>query len=101
MSMSKRRSERQPHLGINTTEIVTAPGHPFYPRLNRLRDQHGFDRFAEDRGRAFSAETRGRPRLPPGGYFRMRLVGSFEGIDSERGLAWRGADSRALREFLG
>ena len=101
MSMSKRRSERQQHLWINTTEIVTSPGHPFYQRLNRLLDQHGFDRFAEDRCRAFYAETRGRPSIPPGVYFRMLLVGYFEGIDSERGIAWRCADSLALREFLG
>jgi transposase len=101
MSMSKRRSERQQHLWINTTEIVPSPGHPFYQRLNELLDQHGFDRFAEDRCRAFYAETRGRPSIPPGVYFRMLLVGYFEGIDSERGIAWRCADSLALRQFLG
>jgi transposase len=99
--MSERRSERQPHLWINTTEIVTSPGPPFYPRLDRLRDPQGFDRFAEDRCRAFQAETRGRPGLPPGVYFRLRRVGDCEGIDSERGMAWRCADSPALREFLG
>ena len=101
MSMSKRRLERQQHLWINTAEIVTSPGHPFYQRLNQLLQEHGFDRFVEARCESFYAETRGRPSIPPGVYFRMLLVGYFEGIGSERGIAWRCADSLALREFLG
>jgi transposase len=101
MSMSKRRWERQQNLWINTREMVTSPGHPFYQRLNQLLAEHGFDRFAEKRCQSFYAETRGRPSIPPGVYFRMLLVGYFEGIDSERGIAWRCADSLALRAFLG
>ncbi len=101
MSMSRRRLERQPHLWINTAEIVTSPGHPFYQRLNQLLQEHGFDRFVEASCESFYAETRGRPSIPPGVYFRMLLVGYFEGIGSERGIAWRCADSLALRAFLG
>lgn len=101
MSMSKRRLERQPHLWINTAEIATSPGHPFYQRLNQLLQEHGFDRFVEGRCESFYTQTRGRPSIPPGVYFRMLLIGYFEGIDSERGIAWRCADSLALRAFLG
>lgn len=101
MSMSKRQSQHQEAFWINTTQIVTSPGHPFYQRLNRLLDEHGFDRFVESRCKAFYAETMGRPSIPPGVYFRMLLIGYFEGIDSERGIAWRCADSLGLREFLG
>jgi len=101
MSMSKRRVERQENLWINTAEIVTSPGHPFYQRLNQLLQEHGFDRFVETSCESFYAERRGRPSIPPGVYFRMLLIGYFEGIDSERGIAWRCADSLALRSFLG
>ncbi len=101
MSMSKRPSERQQNLWINTAEIVTSPGHPFYQRLNQVLAEHGFDRFVEGRCQAFYAETLGRPSIPPGVYFRMLLIGYFEGLDSERGIARRSADSLALREFLG
>ena len=101
MSMSKRRVERQQHLWIHMSEIVTSPGHPFYERLNQLLREQGFDRFVEDRCASFYAERRGRPSIPPGVYFRMLLIGYFEGIDSERGIAWRCADSLALRAFLG
>jgi transposase len=101
MAMKKHPRERQTHLWIPTAEIVTSPGHPFYQRLNQLLDEQGFDRFVEERCRTFYAETRGRPSIPPGVYFRMLLIGYFEGIDSERGIAWRCADSLALRAFLG
>lgn len=101
MSMSKRRVEHQQNLWLNTAEIATSPGHPFYQRLNQLLQEHGFDRFVEGRCESFYAETRGRPSIPPGVYFRMLLIGYFEGIDSERGIAWRCADSLALRAFLG
>jgi transposase len=59
-----------------------------------------FDGFVEGKCRSLYAPRRGRPSLPPGRYFRMLLVGYFEGIDSERGLEWRCADSLSLREFL-
>ncbi len=101
MSMSKRPLERQQNLWINTAEIVTSPGHPFYQRLNQVLAEHGFDRFVEERCQSFYAETLGRPSIPPGVYFRLLLIGYFEGLDSERGIAWRCADSLALREFLG
>src|SRR4029077_347566 len=69
--------------------------------LNQLLREHGFDDFAEAQCAMFYAETMGRPGLPPGIYFRLLLIGYFEGIDSERGIAWRAADSFALRDFLG
>jgi len=101
MSMSKHHRQHQEEFWINTTQIVTSPGHPFYQRLNRLLDEHGFDRFVESRCKEFYSEAMGRPSIPPGVYFRMLLIGYFEGIDSERGIAWRCADSLGLREFLG
>jgi transposase len=101
MSMSKRRTQRQQELWICATDIVTPAGHPFYQALNRLLEEHAFDAFVEERCAAFYAETLGRPSIPPGVYFRMLLIGYFEGIDSERGIAWRCADSLGLRAFLG
>lgn len=101
MSMSKHQTEHQREFWINTTSIAASPGHPFYQRLNRLLDKHGFDRFVESRCERFYAEAIGRPSIAPGVYFRMLLIGYFEGIDSERGIAWRCADSLGLRQFLG
>jgi len=101
MSMSKHQSRRQEEFWIATTCLAASPGHPFYQRLNRLLDKHGFDRFAERRCQRFYAKAMGRPSIAPGVYFRMLLIGYFEGIDSERGIAWRCADSLALRAFLG
>jgi len=86
---------------VATTELPTAASRPFYRRLNQLLHEHGFDDFAEAQCAGFCAETMGRPGLPPGIYFRLLLVGYFEGIDAERGIAWRVADSLALRDFLG
>ena len=86
---------------VPTTDLPTAASHPFYRRLNRLLHDRGFDAFVEARCAAFYADTMGRPGLPPGVYFRLLLIGYFEGIDSERGIAWRAADSLALRDFLG
>jgi transposase len=86
---------------VATTDLPTAASHPFYTRLNQLLRDHGFDDFAEAQCATFYAETMGRPSLPPGIYFRLLLIGYFEGIDSERGIAWRAADSFALRDFLG
>ena len=76
-------------------------GHPFYQRLNQVLDTHAFDAFVEAQCAPFYAATVGRPSLLPGTYFRLLLIGYFEGIDSERGIAWRTADSLALRGFLG
>jgi transposase len=101
MAMGKRRPERQDELWIPAHEMARAPGHPFYERLNGILDEHGFDVFVEERCAEHYAEKMGRPSIAPGVYFRMMLVGYFEGLDSERGIAWRCADSLALREFLG
>ena len=86
---------------VATTDFPTATSHPFYMRLNQLLREHGFDDFTEAQCATFYAETMARPSLPPGIYFRLLLIGYFEGIDSERGIAWRAADSFALRDFLG
>jgi len=100
MAMGKRPQQRQEPLWVSTDSIRTA-GHVFYDKLNRVLDGNGFDRFAESRCGRFYAQKMGRPSVPPGVYFRMLLVGYFEGIDSERGIAWRCGDSIGLRRFLG
>lgn len=97
--MGTRESE-QSSLWIATSDLPTSPGHPFYTRLNALLDAHDFDRFVEDQCRSFYAPVMGRPGLEPGRYFRLLLVGYFEGIDAERGIAWRATDSLAVRSFL-
>jgi transposase len=81
--------------------LPKSPGHPFYARLNALLDANDFDRFVEKECRRFYASVMGRPSLTPGRYFRLLLLGYFEGIDSERGIAWRATDSLAIRGFLG
>lgn len=86
---------------IATTDLPVSPGHPFYTRLNTILDEAGFDQFAEEQCRQFYAPVMGRPGLPPGRYFRLFLLGYFEGLDSERGIAWRAADSLTVRSFLG
>ena len=95
-----QRQDKQQEFWITISDIVTAPGPPFYHRLNQLLTEQGFDGFVEDLCPRFYAETMGRPSIVPGVYFRMLLVGYVEGIDSERGIAWRCADSLGLREFL-
>ena len=80
--------------------VADAASHPFYRRLNQLLREHGFDDFVEGQCASFYAETMGRPGVPPGIYFRLLLIGHFEGIGSEQGIAWRAADSLALRDFL-
>ncbi|MBM3978260.1 MAG: transposase [Planctomycetes bacterium] len=101
MAMKRRAAEKQPELWIATSELVRTPGHPFYERLNKLLAEAGFDRFVEDRCARFYSAGKGRPSIPPGVYMRMLLVGYFEGLDSERGIAWRCADSMSVRGFLG
>ena len=98
--MGKRKSEQAP-IWIPTTDLPVSPGHPFYARLNAILDEAGFDRFVEEQCRSFYAPVMGRPSLPPGRYFRLLLLGYFEGLDSERGIAWRAADSLAVRSFVG
>ena len=100
--MGKRRKrERQEELWIASDAIVEAPGHAFYERLNELLARHGFDRAVEHLCGRFYRGVRGRPSMAPGVYFRMLLIGYFEGLDSERAIAWRVADSLSLRKFLG
>lgn len=101
MAMGKRERQRQQAMWVETQRLAQGPSHPFYSRLNEVLGEHGFDDFAEAACRPFYAERMGRPSLPPGVYFRLLLIGYFEGIDSERGIAWRVADSIGLRDFLG
>jgi transposase len=96
-----KRLPKQPDLWLAVTELPPSPGHPFYRKLNTLLDEAGFDPFVEDLCRPHYADGVGRPSIPPGTYFRMLFVGYFEGIDSQRGSAWRCADSRRLQTFLG
>jgi transposase len=99
MAMGTRENE-QSSLWIPTSDLPKSPGHPFFARLNALLDAHDFDRFVEALCRGFYAPVMGRPSLEPGRYFRLLLVGYFEGIDAERGIAWRATDSLAIRSFL-
>jgi len=99
MAMGKRTKEQAP-LWVATSDLPVSPGHPFYRQLNAALDAHGFDAFVEAQCAPFYAPVMGRPGLPPGRYFRLLLIGYFEGIDSERGIAWRAADSLAVRSFL-
>ncbi len=96
---TRKKRERQESLWYGG-ELPTAPGHPFYNRLNEVLDKAGFDRFCEDSCAAFYHAKLGRPSLAPGMYFRVMMIGFFEGLDSERGIAWRLADSLTLRQFL-
>jgi transposase len=101
MAMGTRKHrQRQEQLWVTHTELATGPGHPFYRRLNELLDSEKFDEFCERECARFYTDNNGRPSLTPGTYFRLLLIGYFEGIDSERGIAWRAADSLGLREFL-
>src|SRR5687768_8102427 len=99
MAMGIREGE-QSSLWVATSDLPASPGHPFYARLNAVLEAHAFDRFVEDLCRRFYAPVMGRPSLTPGRYFRLLLVGYFEGIDAERGIAWRATDSLAIRTFL-
>ena len=99
MAMGTREHEQSP-LWVVTSDLPKSPSHPFYERLNALLDVSGFDPFVEKRCRRFYAAVMGRPSLEPGRYFRLLLLGYFEGIDSERGIAWRATDSLAVRSFL-
>ena len=102
MAMGTRKQrKKQEDLWIAHTELASAPGHPFYQRLNELLEAEGFDEFVESRCAKFYAAKYGRPSLTPGIYFRALLIGYFEGIGAERGIAWRLADSLVLRRFVG
>ena len=101
MSMGRRSKGRQDSLWISSDALASSPGHPFYEKLERILKSEGFDGYAEKLCARHYAKKQGRPSIPPGVYFRMLMVGYFERIDSERGIAWRCADSMSLRRFLG
>ena len=96
---TRKKRERQETLWYGS-ELPTAPGHPFYSRLNEVLAKADFDRFCEKSCAGFYHAKLGRPSLAPGLYFRIMMIGFFEGLDSERGIAWRLADSLTLRQFL-
>jgi len=100
MAMGKRKPKQQ-GLWVNAEEIAKPASHPFYAKVNEVLNKHKFDRKVEHLCQRFYKPVKGRPSLAPGVYFRLLLVGYCEGIDSERGIAWRVADSLSLREFLG
>src|SRR5437667_183826 len=102
MAMGRRAEQRQAQeeFWIAHTQWPRTVAHPFYQRLNQLLEERGFDEFVEGQCERFYAEAMGRPSLTPGRYFRLLLIGYFEGIEGERGIAWRAADSLALRQFL-
>jgi IS5 family transposase len=103
MAMGRRRPEKQETLFVATDCLPKSAGHPFYDRLNQVLAEAGFDAWIENRCQSdYAADnSAGHPSIPPGVYFRMLFVGYFEGIDSQRGIAWRCADSLGLRRFLG
>src|SRR5437867_5656662 len=96
-----RRSQEQQEAWVATSALPKSPGHPFYHTLNQLLAEVDFDRWTEQLCTPYYAEKVGRPSIPPGVYFRMILIGYFEGISAQRGIAWRCSDSRSLQEFLG
>lgn len=100
MGMGKRKA-KQPELWLATDSLPQAPGHPFYQKLNELLQEANFDRYVEKLCAPYYATGPGRDSIPPGVYFRMLFIGYFEGIDSQRGIAWRCSDSRSLQTFLG
>jgi transposase len=100
MAMGRRKS-KQAALWVTTEEITRPASHPFYAKLNEVLDECRFDERVEHVCERFYKPVKGRPSIAPGAYFRALLVGFCEGIDSERGIAWRLADSLSLREFLG
>ena len=101
MALGKRKTEQQQELFVPTDQLPRSPGHVFYRKLNELLAEVGFDSWLEDRCRSYYADGQGREGIPPGTYFRMLLVGYFEGIGSQRGIAWRSSDSLSIRDFLG
>src|SRR5262245_35664135 len=101
MAMGRKKKRPQDTMWVATSDLPKSPGHPFYQRLNQILAANSFDAFVEAACRRFYAAKLGRPSLPPGRYFRLMLVGYFEGLSSERGMAWRASDSLAIRKFLG
>ena len=101
MALGRHKNERQQKLWIATTDLPRSEGHVFYRKLNLLLREVRFDTFVETLCEPYYHDTHGRTGIPPGVYFRMLLVGYFEGIGSQRGIAWRCGNSLSLREFLG
>jgi transposase len=101
MAMGRRKKQRQQPLFVAAADLPQSVAHPFYAKLNEVLAGWKFDAFVEELCAKFYAEKLGRPSLAPGIYFRLLLIGYFEGINSERGIAWRGADSLSLRSFVG
>jgi len=99
MAISKRADEQQGDLWLPTTDLAKSPGHPFYEKLDSVLAEADFDARVEELCSRVYADTPGRPSPAPGNYFRMLLAGFFEGIGSERGIAWRCTDSLALRSM--
>jgi len=95
-----REGDRQDDLIVSWGEMPRSPGHVFYDRLQEVLLAGGFDLFVETSCQPYYAPKMGAPSVPPGRYFRMHMVGYFEGIASERGIAWRCSDSMSLRDFL-
>jgi len=100
MAQGRKKAERQESLWIATADLSVGAAHPFYSKLNEIFDKHGFDKHIDGLAAPFYKEG-GRPGIPVGNYFRMMMIGFFEGIGSEREIAWRVADSFSLRNFLG
>jgi transposase len=98
---TRKKRERQEDLWVASSEVVGTPAHAFYLGLNQILDRHHFDRRTEQLCRRYYKGRMGRPSITPGVYFRSLLLGYFEGIDSERGIAWRLADSLSMRKFIG
>ena len=97
----RRRGPKQKSMWLATQDLPRSAAHPFYARLNQVFEKADFDGYVEALWQRFYADEIGRPGLMPGRYFRLLLIGYFEGLDAERAIAWRAADSFALREFLG
>jgi transposase len=100
MALGRRKNERQQDFWVVTGDLPRSEGHVFYRKLDKLLREARFDEIVETLCKPHYHDTMGRPGIPPGTYFRMLLVGYFEGIGSQRGIAWRCADSLSLREFL-
>jgi transposase len=100
MALGKHHEEQQ-EMWVATTSLPKSAAHIFYRKLNRLLKDADFDGTVEKMCESHYHDSLGRPSIPPGVCFRMLLVGYYEGIGSQRGIAWRCADSLSLREFLG
>ena len=102
MSMGRKSDQvTTEDLFISYSDVPKGPSHRFFSRLDRILRKHDFDAFCEEVCAPYYAEIMGRPSIPPGVYFRMLMIGYFEGIKSERDIAWRISDSKSLVGFLG